>query len=104
VTIAYDGEQALQSLQKELPEAILLDLMMPGISGLQVCQQIRANPRTSHIPIIVLTAKAGLEPRRTAMAAGATEYLVKPIRPSDLIKRIRAVVNTSAPSGLRVLT
>jgi len=104
VTIANNGRQALDSLERELPEVILLDLMMPGMSGQEVCRQIRANPRTSNIPIIILTAKSDTETKREMMEAGATEYLVKPIRPIDLIQRTREAVLRSALSVAKVLT
>ena len=99
VTIANNGRQTLEILESELPEAILLDLMMPGMSGLEVCENIRANPRTANIPIIVLTAKSNPESKRELLAAGATQYLVKPVRPTELIKHIHAAVSmpTRAP-------
>ncbi len=104
VTVAYNGQQALEALERELPEAILLDLMMPDVSGLEICKQIRADPRTSHIPIVVLTAKPGQEARREMLDAGATEYLVKPIRPSELIKHIREAATRPDPAAIKVLT
>ena len=103
VTIAHSGEQAMASLGKELPEAILLDLMMPGMSGLEVCRLVRADPRTSNIPIVVLTARFDVEMKREVMEAGATEYLTKPLRPSELINCIREVVIHSAVP-VKVLT
>ena len=103
VTTAYDGEQALQSLEKELPEVIVLDLMMPGVGGLEVCKQVREDPRTAHIPIIVLSAMPNESAHQDAMDAGATEYLIKPIRPSDLIKRIREVTAREEASTVQVL-
>ena len=104
VTIANSGEQALEALENELPEAILLDLMMPGMSGQEVCMQIRANPRTSNIPIIILTARSDAKTRRELMEVGVTDYLIKPIRPSDLIECIREAVNQPASPGVTVLT
>ena len=104
VTIANNGMQALESLETELPEAILLDLMMPDMSGLEVCQQIRANPRTSNIPIVVLTAKPGMTSKRELLEAGATNYLVKPVPLNDLFHHIGAAVDGAAPSNVRVLT
>jgi CheY-like chemotaxis protein len=103
VRVANDGLQALEVLKRELPEVILLDLMMPGISGVEVCKQVRADPRTMHIPIVVLTARVDKEMRQTALDAGATEYLVKPIRPSELIEHVREVATRPTPSGI-VLT
>jgi DNA-binding response OmpR family regulator len=104
VTIADSGEETLEILQNELPEAILLDLMMPGISGLEVCKRIRSDPRTSNIPVIVLTAKTGPESRTELMEAGATDYLVKPIMPNDLINRIQEIVTRSTSPTANVLT
>lgn len=104
VTIANDGQQALQSLAKELPEAILLDLMMPGMSGLEVCRLVRADPRTSNIPIVILTARYDTAIQREAMQAGATEYLTKPIRPNDLINCLQKVVLHSVVPMVNVLT
>jgi len=104
VTIANDGQQALQSLAKELPEAILLDLMMPGMSGLEVCRLVRADPRTANIPIVILTARYDTAMQREAMQAGATEYLTKPIRPNDLINCLQEVVLHSVVPIVNVLT
>jgi DNA-binding response OmpR family regulator len=103
VTTAYDGEQALQTLENELPEVIVLDLMMPGVGGLEVCKQVREDPRTADIPIIVLSAMPNESAHQEAMDAGATEYLIKPIRPSDLIKRIREVTSREETSTVQVL-
>jgi two-component system alkaline phosphatase synthesis response regulator PhoP len=103
VTTAYDGEQALQVLENELPEVIVLDLMMPGVGGLEVCKQVREDPRTANIPIIVLSAMPNESAHQEAMDAGATEYLIKPIRPSDLIKRIREVTSREEASTVQVL-
>lgn len=104
VTIANSGQQALQALENELPEVIVLDLMMPGMSGEDVCRKIRANPRTANIPIIVLTAKSDLNTRREMMKAGISEYLVKPISPMDLVQRTREVIAQSTSSVVNVLT
>jgi len=104
VTIANSGIQALESLETELPEAVLLDLMMPGMSGLEVCQQIRANPRTSNVPVVVLTAKSGTESKQELLKAGATDYLVKPVPLNDLVSRIGALVDITDPPTATVLT
>ena len=104
VTVAFNGTQALQALERELPEVVLLDLMMPDMDGFEICRKIRANPRTADIPIIVLTAKAGEGTKQEALAAGATEYLLKPVRPSKLIKRICAAAAQPAPSIVQALT
>jgi DNA-binding response OmpR family regulator len=104
VTVANSGQEALESVEKELPEAILLDLMMPGLSGVQVCQRLKTNPRTSNVPVVFLTAKTSPDARQEMMQAGAIDYLIKPIRPSDLIQRIRELTAPSARPGSSVLT
>lgn len=104
VTIANSGVQALESLETELPEAVLLDLMMPGMSGLEVCQRIRANPRTSDVPVVVLTAKTGTKSKQDLLKAGATDYLVKPVPLNDLVSRIGALLANTGPSAATVLT
>ena len=104
VTIANSGTQALESLETELPEAVLLDLMMPGMSGLEVCQWIRGNPRTSNVPVVVLTAKTGIESKQELLEAGATDYLVKPVPLNDLVNRIGALVTNTNSTAATVLT
>jgi DNA-binding response OmpR family regulator len=98
VTVAETGKKALESVVKEPPTVVLLDLMMPDVDGLEICRGIRANPRTADIPIVVLTAKTGEESREELLEAGATDYLIKPVRPSDLIKRIRALAEDRTPA------
>lgn len=104
ITVAFNGAQALEILEKEQPEVIVLDLMMPDVSGLEVCKQVRANPRISHIPIIILTARAGEETRHEALDAGATKYLVKPVRPSDLVKHICDVAKQPVSPAVQAMT
>jgi DNA-binding response OmpR family regulator len=104
VTVAETGKQALEAVVKEPPAVVLLDLMMPDVDGLEICRGIRANPHTADIPIIVLTAKTSEESRQELLEAGATDYLVKPVRPSDLIKRIRAIAADRTPAALTTLT
>jgi len=104
VTIAHNGEQALEALARELPEAILLDIMMPGMSGIEVCERVRADPLTIHTPVIILTAKSDSETRHQALEAGANQYLIKPVRPSDLINYIRQVVAQPDLSAIKVMT
>jgi DNA-binding response OmpR family regulator len=104
VTIANNGRQTLEILETELPEAILLDLMMPGMSGMDVCESIRANPRTANIPIIVLTAKSSPESKRELLEVGATQYLVKPVRPTELISHIREAISIPTQVPAHVMT
>jgi DNA-binding response OmpR family regulator len=84
VLVVEDGEKAFDLVEKEKPDLILLDLMLPGINGFQVCRQLKKNEETRHIPIVVLTAKTGEEDKVRAQEAGADSYMTKPFRPEEL--------------------
>ncbi|MFZ5974235.1 MAG: response regulator transcription factor [Bacillota bacterium] len=86
---AFDGEQALQLAQTEKPDIIVLDLMMPGLSGTDVCREIR---KTSNVPIIMLTAKGEEIDRILGLELGADDYIVKPFSPREVVARIKAVL------------
>jgi two-component system alkaline phosphatase synthesis response regulator PhoP len=89
---AYNGEDALQTAQEKAPEVILLDLMLPGIQGLEVCKQLRENPKTTSISIIMLTAKGGEIDRILGLELGADDYIAKPFSVKELIARVKAVL------------
>lgn len=86
---AYDGEEALMMFEREHPDLIILDLMMPKISGTEVCREIR---KTSSVPIIMLTAKGEEIDRVLGLELGADDYIVKPFSPREVIARIKAVL------------
>jgi len=86
---AYDGEEALRSFEEKGPDLIVLDLMLPKVSGIEVTRKIRA---TSRVPIIMLTAKAAEADRVVGLELGADDYVVKPFSPRELVARIRAVL------------
>lgn len=92
VTTAGTGEEALAALQTQKPSLILLDLMLPGMDGLNVCRHIKAKEETSEIPIIMLTAKDSEADIVTGLEMGAADYICKPFSPRVLIARIRAVL------------
>ncbi|MEM8544123.1 MAG: diguanylate cyclase [Cyanobacteria bacterium P01_H01_bin.119] len=87
-TYARNGEQALSQAQKALPDLILLDLMMPDISGIEVCKQLKSAPPTAEIPIIFLTASSDKHSLSEAFTAGAVDYLTKPFDHVELLARI----------------
>ncbi|HEY3108245.1 MAG TPA: response regulator [Chloroflexota bacterium] len=89
VLIASDGEEALAVARAHRPDLVLLDVIMPKRDGLAVCRQLKADPRTAGIEIVMLTAQAQPEDRAAAQAAGADGYLTKPFRPFDLLQRLR---------------
>ncbi len=89
---AEDGEKALKSVQREKPHLIVLDLMLPGLSGLELCRNLRERPETSQIPILMLTAKAGEADRIVGLEMGADDYLTKPFSPRELVARVKAIL------------
>jgi len=85
---AVDGHEALQKIQAQHPDLIVLDLFMPRLDGFSVMEAVRANPNTRHIPIIVLSAWPTGDNRKRTKKAGASEFVAKPYQPSELIKLI----------------
>jgi len=92
IRTAGGGREALQAVEADPPDLILLDLMMPSVDGFEVCEMLRANPRTAHIPIIIVTALAQLGVKERALTLGADDYLTKPIQPADVLARVEAML------------
>jgi two-component system alkaline phosphatase synthesis response regulator PhoP len=101
VQSAQDGESGLSAAKKELPDLILVDLMLPGIDGLDVCRSLRSDSRTARIPVIMLTAKSAESDRILGLELGADDYVTKPFSPRELLARIKAVLRrTSSPQAV----
>jgi len=98
--IAHDGDEALVMARALQPDLVILDVMMPGRSGIEVCATLKTDPSTGSIPVILLTAKAEKSDRMVGMAAGADEYLTKPFSPTDLLTLVDEVL-TGRPVELR---
>jgi len=96
VRAAQDGEAGLSAAIKELPDLILIDLMLPGIDGLDVCRSLRSNDRTARIPVIMLTAKSEESDRILGLELGADDYVTKPFSPRELVARIKAVLRRTS--------
>jgi DNA-binding response OmpR family regulator len=92
VISALNGESGLAAALHELPDIIIIDLMLPGIDGLEVCRFLRSDNRTSRIPIVMLTAKSAESDRVLGLELGADDYLTKPFSPRELTARIKAVL------------
>ena len=89
---ASDGNEALSKVQKELPDLILLDVMMPGLSGFEVCERLKNDPKTKNITIIMLTAKGQQSDRDWAISVGTDYFLTKPFSPIELFNLIEKIL------------
>lgn len=92
VVTAMNGLDALEAIQRSKPDIILLDVMMPGIDGIEVCKRIKANPATQHIPVVMITALDQPEDRVRGLEAGADDFLTKPVNDISLFCRIKSLV------------
>jgi phosphate regulon transcriptional regulator PhoB len=92
VVEAEDGEQALKLIQREQPNLVVLDLMLPGLSGQEICRILRSKPDTAALPILMLTAKAGEADKVLGLETGADDYLTKPFSPREMVARVKAIL------------
>ncbi len=102
VTVAGDGERGLAALRKGRFDVVLLDVMLPGADGLEICRRIRATPELAAVPILMLTAKGEEVDKIVGLEVGADDYLAKPFNPRELLARIRAVLRRAGarpPAG-----
>lgn len=97
VAEAGNGEEALVLVQEERPDLILLDWMLPMLSGIEVCRQLRRRPQTAEVPIIMLTARGEEGDKIRGLECGADDYVTKPFSPAELIARVRAVMRRAQP-------
>lgn len=98
VEVANDGEEALTLIAEQVPDLILLDWMMPKLSGIEVCRAVRADRQAANVPIIMLTARGEESDRIRGLNTGADDYLVKPFSPKELIARVYAVLRRVRPA------
>jgi two-component system phosphate regulon response regulator PhoB len=94
---ATTGPEALQEVRHRRPDLVVLDLMLPGLDGLEVCRRLRTDAATAAVPIIMLTAKAEEVDRIVGLELGADDYVVKPFSPKELVARVRAVLRRHRP-------
>lgn len=95
---AVDGEDALLMIEERIPDLVLLDWMLPTLSGMEVCRQIRRNTEAGNLPVIMLTARGEESDRVRGLDCGADDYVVKPFSPNELMARIRAVLRRLRPA------
>ncbi len=96
---AQDGLQALALARKKRPHLILLDVAMPGLTGLEVCRALRADPPTARVPVVMLTAQGQESDRERGLAAGATAYLTKPFSPLQLLQLVEDLLKYEAKTA-----
>jgi two-component system phosphate regulon response regulator PhoB len=95
---ADSAEQALRLVQDALPDLVLLDWMLPGLSGIELARRLRSDKRTKAVPIIMLTARAEEQDKLTGLDTGADDYITKPFSPAELVARMRAVLRRTQPA------
>src|SRR4051812_48238920 len=101
VGVAGDGGTALAAIERSVPDAVVLDVAMPGLDGLAVCRRLRAKGLTA-LPILLLTARDGVSDRVLGLDAGADDYLVKPFAPEELAARLRALLRRGREQAERL--
>ncbi len=99
VTAASDGTAGLASLKKSPPDILLLDLMLPRLSGLEICKEIRRDSALNRLPILMLTARGEEADRVVGLEMGADDYVTKPFSPRELVARVRALLRRTDPAG-----
>ena len=99
--VVPDGGRALSAARETPPDLIILDLMLPGLNGLQVCGALRADRRTAAVPIIMLTARGEESERILGLDSGADDYVVKPFSPNELVARVRALLRRAFPKEVK---
>ncbi len=104
VLTAYDGYTGIDKAKNELPDLILLDIMMPDITGLEVCKILANEPTTKDIPIILVTAKSGAEDTKEGLEAGAFDYIKKPFNRIELLARVKSALKLSEAHKLLLLS
>ncbi|GAB4294806.1 MAG: response regulator [Desulfuromonadia bacterium] len=92
-----DGAAALKSISEELPDLVVLDIMLPGIDGFEVCRRIKNDPRTAHIPVVMLTAKKSAQDQKRGEEVGADAYITKPFKSAHVVETIMRLMESRNP-------
>jgi two-component system phosphate regulon response regulator PhoB len=100
VDTILNGDEAEMRLQERMPDLLILDWMLPGVSGIELCRRLRQRPETERLPIIMLTARGEESERVRGLATGADDYVVKPFSTPELVARVRAMLRRAAISSL----
>ena len=105
VAVAETGDKALKMARENLPSMLILDLMLPGINGLEICRLLKRDSKTRNIPILMLTARAAEEDRVKGLELGAHDYVTKPFSPRELVLRVKNLLRLSeeSPNGVQFI-
>ncbi len=98
VVTASNGVEGLRKAEEEEPDLLILDVMLPGLDGFEVCHRLRVEPRTAHLPILMLSAKAQEVDKETGLKLGADQYLVKPADPADILTKVESLLAGARPT------
>ncbi|WP_017928554.1 phosphate regulon transcriptional regulator PhoB [Limimaricola hongkongensis] len=100
ISEAEDGDAAMLMIAEEVPDLVVLDWMLPGVSGIEICRRIKARPETRDLPIIMLSARSEEVDRVRGLETGADDYVVKPYSVTELMARVKARLRRSRPAGM----
>jgi two-component system, OmpR family, phosphate regulon response regulator PhoB len=98
VVSVQEGQRALDEIRRHRPDLVVLDIMLPDLSGVEVCRRLRREPATQHLPVLMVTAKGEEVDRVVGFEVGADDYLVKPFSPRELVLRVEAILRRSRPA------
>lgn len=96
VTAVQSGAEGLEKARAQSPDLVILDVMMPGLNGYEVAHQLRSDPLTADVPILMLTGRAQLEDRMIGLESGADDYVTKPVRPRKLVSRVESLLDLAS--------
>ena len=95
ISIASDGIDGLKRAREDHPDLVLLDIMLPGMDGYEVCHRLRQDPETATLPILMISAKAHQEDKDTGIKVGADVYLTKPVEPSEILAKVESLLSNT---------